>query len=60
MTSMQTAPEPAARATRVALALMLVAGNLFFFGCIASRYAGTPADRPGAASQPARIVLAAD
>ena len=57
MTTMQPAEQPRMR-SNAALAVLLVLGNLFFFGCVASRYAGAAAGPPHLASQPARIVLA--
>jgi hypothetical protein len=56
MMTMQPAEQPRLRST-AALALMLVLGNLFFFGCIASRYAGVSTEAPHMFSQPGKIVL---
>jgi hypothetical protein len=57
MTTMQPAEQPRSR-SNAALAVLLVLGNLFFFGCVVSRYAGGSTDLPREVSQPARIVLA--
>jgi hypothetical protein len=40
-----------------ALAVMLVLGNLFFWGCVVSRYAEVPTDSPHMVGQPTKIVL---
>ena len=56
MTTMQLAKQPRLRST-AALAVMLVLGNLFFFGCVASRYAGASTEAPHIFTQPGKIVL---
>ena len=56
MTTMQPAEQPRLRST-AALAAMLVMGNLVFFGCVVSRYAGVPTEPPHTFSQPGKIVL---
>ena len=56
MTTMQPAEQPRLRST-AALAVMLVLGNMFFFGCVVSRYAEVPTEAPHMFSQPGKIVL---
>ncbi|MCB4824053.1 hypothetical protein [Roseicella aerolata] len=46
--------------SNAALAAMLLLGNLFFWGCVASRYASIRADWNPAPAQPERIVLLGD
>ncbi len=62
MTTMQPAEQPGARSDAT-LVVLLVLGNLFFWGCVASRYAGVPTDAPlmfdqPGFSQPGKIALA--
>jgi hypothetical protein len=59
MTAMQPMPQQRTR-TNLALLLMLVLGNLFFFWCVAGRYAAPPVEWGRGAGQPERIVLTGD
>jgi hypothetical protein len=56
MTTMQPAEQTRSR-SNVVLAVMLVLGNLFFFGCVVSS-TGVSTSSPQVVSQPAKIVLA--
>ncbi len=56
MTPMQPADQQRPRSD-AALAVMLVLGNLFFWGCVVSRYAEVPTDSPHMVGQPTKIVL---
>ena len=57
MATMQPAKQSRTR-SNVALAVMLVLGNLFFFGCVVGRYAGGPTGSPHMVNQFVKIVLA--
>jgi hypothetical protein len=57
MTTMQPAEQPRSR-SNAALAVMLVLGNLFFWGCVVSRYAWGTMGSPHIVSQPAKFVPA--
>jgi hypothetical protein len=57
MTTMQPAEQQRPRSD-AALAVTLVLGNLFFWVCVANRYAEVPTASPYMVSQPEKIVLA--
>ena len=56
MTTMQPAERQSSRSDAV-LAVTLVLGNLFFWVCVANRYAEVPPASPYMVSQPEIIVL---
>ena len=56
MTTMQPAEQPKAMSD-AALVMLLVLSNLFFWGCVTSRYAGSPTDAPYMFNQPVKVVL---
>ena len=59
MSAMQPAPQQKpSRASNAVLALLLVLGNLFFWGCVASRTTGIPTAWSDTAGETVRIVLA--
>lgn len=57
MTTTQPAPQQRSR-SNAALAALLLLGNLFFWGCVASRFTMAPTGWSEMAAQPERIVLA--